>query len=50
MTILQLLNRKLEKRLGARDDAEEIKRHPFFTDINWEEVYQRKLVLPKPFI
>ncbi len=31
-------------------DAEEIKRHPWFDEINWEDVYNRKLVPPKPNI
>ena len=34
-----LLERDPEKRLGsADDDAEEIKRHPFFQSINWEDI------------
>ena len=37
------------KRLGAGiRDAEEIKEHEFFANVNWEEVFQRKIVLPKP--
>jgi hypothetical protein len=45
------LNRNPQKRLGAgSDDAEEIKAHAFFKDIDWKEVYERKLVPPKPTI
>lgn len=37
--ILGLLNRNPEKRLGAgEEDAEEIKRHKFFADIDWAGV------------
>lgn len=37
------------KRLGAGvRDAEEIKEHEFFADIDWDEVYQRRIILPKP--
>jgi len=29
-------------RLGSgRTDAEEIKNHPYFEDVNWENVYNR---------
>jgi hypothetical protein len=36
------------KRLGAgpRDSAE-LKEHPFFKDIDWDDVIQRKLPVPK---
>ncbi|TAQ86245.1 hypothetical protein B7494_g5411 [Chlorociboria aeruginascens] len=42
-----LLNRNPKHRLGATDDAEELKRHAFFDDINWEDL-TKKLVTP-PF-
>ena len=42
-----LLNRNPKHRLGAIDDAEELKRHPFFADIDWEAL-TRKLITP-PF-
>lgn len=42
-----LLNRNPKHRLGAKDDAEELKRHPFFHDINWESL-TKKLITP-PF-
>ena len=33
-----------EKRLGGgKEDAEEVKRHPFFASVNWQEVYDRKV-------
>jgi hypothetical protein len=39
------------KRLGAgARDAEEIKEHDFFKDLNWDEVFSRTLNPPKPEI
>ena len=33
-----------EKRLGGgKEDAEEVKRHPFYASVNWQEVYDRKV-------
>ena len=46
----QLLNRKAEKRLGAKEGAAEIKRHPFFSEVNWEDVKNRRLALKKPLV
>lgn len=49
--IVQLLNRDPKKRLGSGPgDAEEIKVHPFFKSINWDDALQRKLKPPKPYI
>ncbi|KAI0004673.1 kinase-like domain-containing protein [Xylariaceae sp. FL0662B] len=42
-----LLNRNPKHRLGAIDDAEELKRHPFFADVDWD-VLSKKLITP-PF-
>jgi len=42
-----LLNRNPKHRLGATDDAEELKRHAFFADIDWEAL-AKKLITP-PF-
>ena len=45
--ILKLLNRNPKGRLGAGpEDANELKRHPFFQDINWADVEQGKLDMP----
>ena len=33
--IAQLLVRNPEKRLGSRAGAEEVKAHPFFSEIDW---------------
>ena len=49
--IVKLLDRNPKKRLGAGPgDAEELKTHPFFATINWEDVLQKKLDMPKPLI
>ncbi|KAF7951306.1 hypothetical protein EAE96_006626 [Botrytis aclada] len=42
-----LLNRNPKHRLGATDDAEELKKHPFFQDIDWDAL-TKKLITP-PF-
>ncbi|KAL2125088.1 hypothetical protein VTJ04DRAFT_1453 [Mycothermus thermophilus] len=42
-----LLNRNPKHRLGAIDDAEELKRHAFFADIDWDAL-SKKLITP-PF-
>ncbi|KAK8085595.1 hypothetical protein PG997_006866 [Apiospora hydei] len=42
-----LLNRNPKHRLGAVEDAHELKRHPFFADVDWEAL-AKKLITP-PF-
>ncbi len=37
----KLLTRNPKNRLGAKFDAEEVKGHEFFKDINWKDVYDR---------
>jgi len=47
----KLLNRDPARRLGSGPkDSYEIKSHPFFAGINWDDVAQRKLKPPKPQI
>jgi serine/threonine protein kinase len=41
-----LLNRNPKHRLGAKDDAEELKRHPFFDDIDWVALTKKLLTPP----
>lgn len=41
-----LLNRNPKHRLGAIDDAEEIKAHPFFSDIDWVALSKKNIVPP----
>ncbi|CAG8631517.1 8397_t:CDS:2, partial [Paraglomus occultum] len=49
VSILQrLLTRDPERRLGSgKGDAEEIKRHPFFKGVNWDDMLAKKV--PPPF-
>ncbi|CAG8483366.1 5876_t:CDS:10, partial [Racocetra fulgida] len=49
VSILQkLLTRDPERRLGSgKSDAEEIKRHPFFKGVNWDDMLAKKV--PPPF-
>ncbi|KAA8904308.1 hypothetical protein TRICI_005534 [Trichomonascus ciferrii] len=42
-----LLNRNPKHRLGAVDDARELRRHPFFADIDWDLLMAKKI--PPPF-
>ena len=40
--IKRLLERNPLSRLGAgQDDAKEIKKHPFFKNVDWDAVYKR---------
>lgn len=41
-----LLNRNPKHRLGALSDAEELKAHPFFADVDWVELGRKNLVPP----
>jgi len=41
-----LLNRNPKHRLGATRDAEELKAHPFFADIDWEALGKKNVVPP----
>ena len=43
----KLLNKKPEERLGSKGDFEEIKTHPFFTGLDFNLLFQKKL--PAPF-
>jgi hypothetical protein len=37
------------KRLGSgEEDAEAIKRHPFFANLDWDKVYRKQLSPPLP--
>lgn len=46
--MLQLLTRDPARRLGSgKADAEEIKRHPFFKDVNFDDVMNKRI--PPPY-
>ena len=42
-----LLNRNPKHRLGAINDGRELRAHPFFADIDWDALKQKKI--PPPF-
>ena len=48
--ILLLLNRNPQKRLGAQRDAEEVKEHEFFANIDWNAIAARKGSVMQPTI
>ncbi|KZP01332.1 hypothetical protein CALVIDRAFT_532947 [Calocera viscosa TUFC12733] len=49
VSILQkLLTRDPARRLGSgANDAEDIKKHPFFKDVSWDDVFQKRI--PPPY-
>jgi serum/glucocorticoid-regulated kinase 2 len=49
--IVGLLNRDPKKRLGSKDDVEDIKSHPFFSSINFDAMMKKQIESPyKPKI
>lgn len=49
--ISKLLTKDPAKRLGTHNDAEEIKSHPFFADINWDLMMKKQIPTPyKPLL
>ena len=44
------MNKNPLKRLGSKHGAVEIKAHPYFGDVNWNEVLQRKMKAPEPYL
>ena len=42
-----LMKKNPEERLGAKRDMEEIKENEYFSDIDWEKVYNKKYKTPK---
>ncbi len=50
--LTSLLNRDQDKRLGSsKNDASDIMSHPFFRDINWEDLRNRDIPAPyKPTV
>ena len=44
----ELLQKDPSKRLGGGvEDAKEIKSHPYFSDVNWDDVYNKNVIPPK---
>ena len=49
--VKSLLNRNPKHRLGAQRDAEELKEHPFFADIDWDALAKKNVAPPfKPIL
>ncbi|KAI9216696.1 kinase-like domain-containing protein [Blastocladiella britannica] len=50
--LMGLLNRDAQARLGSSHaDGEEVKRHPYFADVDWEALRRKKVVPPfKPVV
>ena len=44
--ILKLLVRDTKKRLGSVNDFEDIKKHSWFKDIDWDKLYNKKITPP----
>lgn len=43
----QLLERNPERRLGGgKGDAQEVKNHPFFAGVNWEDMLAKRVAPP----
>ena len=49
--ISKLLEKDPSKRLGSLRDAEEIKEHPFFDDVDWDRMMKKRMPTPyKPLL
>lgn len=44
--IIALLAREPAERLGSKDDFNDLKPHPFFAELDWDEVYAKKVDAP----
>ena len=46
----KLLDKDPNKRLGSKNDAIEIKNHPWFDSVNWEDVQNKKIKPYHPYL
>ena len=44
------MNRNPKKRLGTIGGADEIKKHAFFKNIDWNKLYNREYKPPEPYL
>lgn len=44
--VKKLLSQSPEKRLGFQKDADSIREHPWFADVDWDDVIERRLQMP----
>ena len=42
----QLLERDPSRRIGAQNDAADLKAHPFFNDVDWDAVAKKEHKMP----
>jgi hypothetical protein len=40
------LNKEPSRRFGCKNDFDDLKKHPWFNDINWDNLYNKKLDTP----
>ena len=45
-----MLDKNPTKRLGSNGGAIQIKQHPYFNDVSWDDVMQRKIKPPEPYL
>ena len=46
----KMLNKNPKKRLGINNDKSDLKNHPFFEDINWDDIAKKKINPPVDII
>ena len=44
--IVGLLRKNPQERIGSKNGSTEIKSHPWFSDVNWDQLLNRKVVPP----
>jgi serum/glucocorticoid-regulated kinase 2 len=44
--IKKLFQKNPEKRLGSKDGAIELKKHPWFKKVDWDRLVQKKITAP----
>lgn len=45
LLVIKLLIKTPEKRLGAKNDSEDLKKHDWFKDINWDDLVNLKVLI-----
>lgn len=48
--LMQLLEKEPEKRLGHNNGAEDIKNHPWFSSVNWDDVRKKRIKPYPPYL
>ena len=42
----KMLDKDPKKRIGIGNDKQDLKNHPFFSDINWNQILNKKIIPP----